>query len=241
MNLVRSFNRKCFVGYVIIALIPLAFLLSACQQVASSPLDLGERINRIENELPVLSARGLLFGTTTTIHERMEHFHVPGVSIAVINNYDIEWTESFGVADSQRNNPVTPDTLFQAASISKPVTALAALHLVEQGTLDLDKDVNNGLVSWQTPENNFTSHEKATLRRLLSHTAGLNKASKLGYFQSEEIPTLKQVLDGENPAHSPPCRIVVVPGTRYQYSNGGYVAITQLMIDETGKQFPDIL
>lgn len=171
----------------------------------------------------------------------IENYHVPGVSIAVINNFDIEWAKSYGVADAGENSPVTPETLFQAASISKPATAVAALYFVEQGSLDLEKDVNDQLISWQVPENDFTVQEKVNLRRLLSHTAGLNKASRFGYFQSEEIPTLQQVLDGEEPAHSPPWRVEAVPGARYHYSNGGYLTIAQLLIDETGKPFSEIM
>ena len=225
----------------ILTIIILASLLSACQLLLSPVPDLEERINRIENEMPVLTAKGLLSGETTTLTERMEHYHVPGVSIAVINKFEIEWARSYGVADAGENSPVTRETLFQAASISKPATAVAALYFVEQGSLDLEKDVNDQLISWQVPENDFTVQEKVTLRRLLSHTAGLNKASRFGYFQSEEIPTLQQVLDGEEPAHSPPWRVEAVPGARYHYSNGGYLTIAQLLIDETGKPFSEIM
>ncbi|MBM3137320.1 MAG: beta-lactamase family protein [Chloroflexi bacterium] len=145
----------------------LASLLYACQTIASPSPDLDKRINIIENEMPLLSARGLLLGETTTLAARMEHYHVPGVSIAVINDYKIEWAKGFGVGDAEENDPVTPDTLFQAASISKPVTAMAALYFVEQGNLELDADVNDLLISWQVPENSFTTQEKVTLRRLL--------------------------------------------------------------------------
>ncbi|HSG42163.1 MAG TPA: serine hydrolase, partial [Anaerolineales bacterium] len=134
-----------------------------------------------------------------------------------------------------------PDTLFQAASISKPVTAIAILYYVEQGTLDLDENVNDRLVSWQVPENELTVQKKVTLRRLLSHTAGLNEASRFGYFQSEEIPSLIQVLNGENPAHSPSWRIEDAPGTLWRYSNGGYVTVAQLLVDTTGKPFSEIM
>jgi len=225
----------------ILIIIILASLLSACQQIVSPTPDLEGRINKIEYEMPVLSAKGLLSGETTTLTERMEHYNVPGVSIAVISNYEIEWAKGFGVADAKENNPVTLDTLFQAASISKPATAMAVLYFVEQGTLDLDQDVNDRLVSWQVPENDFITQEKVTLRRLLSHTAGLNEGSKFGYFQSEEIPTLLQVLDGKNPAHSPSWRVEDVPGTLWRYSNGGYVTVAQLLMDVTGKPFPEIL
>ena len=215
--------------------------LYACQTVESSTSDLNEKIDKIENGIPVLSARGFLFGETVTLSDRMEHYHVPGVSVAVINNFEIEWAKGFGVGDSEDNNPVTTDTLFQAASISKPVTAIAILYYVEQGTLDLDEDVNDRLVSWQVPENELTYQQKVTLRRLLSHTAGLNEGSKFGYFQSEETPSLTQVLNGENPAHSPPWQVEDIPGTLWRYSNGGYVTVAQLLTDVAGKPFPEIM
>jgi CubicO group peptidase (beta-lactamase class C family) len=217
------------------------YLLCACHTVESSTSDLNEKIGRIENELPVLSARGLLSGETTTLADRMEHYHVPGVSIAVINNFEVEWAKGFGVGDSEENNPVTTDTLFQAASISKPVTAMAVLHYVEQGVLELDEDVNDRMVSWQIPESELTFQQKVTLRRLLSHTAGLNEGSKFGYFQSEETPSLIQVLNGENPAHSPTWQVEDIPGTLWRYSNGGYVTVAQLLTDTVGKPFPEIM
>jgi CubicO group peptidase (beta-lactamase class C family) len=225
----------------IVVIIALALLLSACRQVVPQRVDPEETIHQIEHRMPVLSARGLILGEKTTLEQRMAHYHVPGVSIAVIDNHEIEWARGYGVAHAGESNPVTPDTLFQAASISKPATAMAVLHLVERGALALDRDVNERLVSWQVPASDLTVREPVTLRRLLSHTAGFNKAGKFGYFQDKELPTLRQVLDGAGPAHSPPWQVEAVPGTRYQYSNGGYVTIAQLLIDETSRPFPQVL
>ena len=114
--------------------------------------------------------------------ERMEHYDVPGVSIALVNNYRIEWARGYGVLEAGRAEPVDAGTLFQAASISKTVSALAALALVEKGLLVLDEDVSDELVSWQLPETEFTVTEKVTLRRLLSHSAGLNDYYAAGYL-----------------------------------------------------------
>jgi CubicO group peptidase (beta-lactamase class C family) len=105
--------------------------------------------------------------------DRMAHYHVPGVSIAVINNGELEWAKGYGVVDSTDTRVITAETLFQAASISKPVTAMAALALVQSGRLSLDEDVNLKLRSWKILDNEFTKNQKVTLRRLLSHTAGL--------------------------------------------------------------------
>lgn len=171
----------------------------------------------------------------------MEYHNVPGVSIAVINDFELEWARGYGVLELGGDEPITPDTLFQAASISKPVTAVGALHYVEQGLLDLNENVNDRLVSWRIPENEFTEQADVTLYRLLSHTAGVNQGLYRGYTPGEEVPTMQQVLDGEPPANSPPVRVDRVPGTEEHYSNGGYLIVAQLLEDTLGKPFSEIL
>jgi len=166
---------------------------------------------------------------------------VPGVSIAVFDNSQIMWARGYGLSDIPANKGVTPETLFQAASVSKSVTAFAALRLVQQGKLNLDEDVNRKLVSWKVPENEFTRNEKVTLRRLLSHTAGLNVASVGGYLASEPLPTTVQILDGEKPANNEPVRVDRTPGKEFRYSGGGYVAVQLLLMDVTHKSFPELM
>jgi len=206
-----------------------------------SAYDLDKRIQRVENGLYELSIEGLPIGEKLTIAERMEYYNVSGASIAIINDYKIEWAKGYGVLEAGENQPVTPDTLFQSASIGKPVTASVVLHFVEQGLLDLDENVNDKLVSWKVPENEFTAQEKVTLRRLLSHTAGVTVHGFRGYAQGEKIPTLLQVLDGEYPANNMPIRVDVVPGTQWRYSGGGYMIVQQLLEDVVGKPFPEIM
>jgi len=173
--------------------------------------------------------------------ERMAHYNVPGVSIAVINDYQVEWAKGYGVLEAGKSAPVTPDTLFQVASIGKVVVAVAALHYVQKGTLDLDSDVNQSLVSWQIPENEFTAEERVTLRRLLSHSAGVTVEWFRGYAFGEEVPNLQQILDGEWPANSAPIRVDIVPGTQFRYSGGGYVIVQQLLEDVVGEPFADVM
>jgi CubicO group peptidase (beta-lactamase class C family) len=230
------------VGKLLLGVMMLTLLIaSGVQPVASQASQLEERIKRIEDGLPIMTAGGMLTGETTNIAERMEHYRVPGVSVAVINDFELEWTKGYGVLEADGNMPVTPDTLFQAASISKPVTAMAALYFVEQGSLDLDQDVNDRSISWQVPENEFTSQEKVTLRRLLSHTAGPNEKGLMGYLRDQDIPTLREILDGLPPANSPAWRVQDVPGSIWRYSNGGYVIVTQLLEDVVGAPFPEIM
>jgi len=173
------------------------------------------------------------------IPERMAHYHVPGLSLACIHNGAVEWAQVFGVA-RVGGEPVTPETLFQASSISMPVTAVAVLRVVEQGKLNLDVDVNQYLRSWKLPANRFTEQKKVTLRELLSHTAGVTVAGE-GYAAGEKVPTLVQVLDGQSPAKSAPVTIDFVPGTQFRYAPGGYAIIQQILIDVTGEPFPDLM
>jgi CubicO group peptidase (beta-lactamase class C family) len=173
--------------------------------------------------------------------DRMQFYKTPGVSIALINEGRIEWARGYGVLEAGGKEPVTPETLFQAASISKSLTAMLALWLVEQGKLDLDSDVNTRLVSWKVPENEFTKDQKVTIRRLLAHTAGVTNPGFLGYPVDKALPTLRQILEGEKPANSGPVRVDLKPGTQFRYSGGGYVILQQLITDVTRVSFPELM
>src|SRR5205809_946889 len=129
--------------------------------------------------------------------------------------------------------------LFQAFGM--PVTAVAALRLVEQGKLNLDADVSQYLTSWKLPTNRFTEQKRVTLRELLSHTAGATVHGFEGYVVGKKVPTLVQVLNGESPANSAPVTIDFVPGTKFRYAGGNYAIIQQILIDVTGQPFPDLM
>ncbi len=176
---------------------------------------------------------------TFTIAERRQYFHVPGVSVAVVTNGRIAWAKGFGNANTEL--PVTPETLFQAASISKTVSAMAALRLVELGTLSLDEDINLKLKRWKLPSSDAMQGEHVTLRRLLSHTAGLTVHGFPGYARGEPVPTLPQLLDGVKPANSQPVRVDIKPGMQMRYSGGGYEVMQQLIEDATGKPYAEVL
>jgi CubicO group peptidase (beta-lactamase class C family) len=222
---------------LVLSAIVLALSLTSCARSPESSVE--RRIQHVERGL--LSAYGDPPWKRMKVAERMAHYNVPGVSIAVINDYQVEWARGYGVLEAGKSEPVTPDTLFQVASPGKVVVAVAALHYVEKGTLDLDSNVNQSLVSWQVPDNEFTVEEKVTLRRLLSHSAGVTVEWFRGYALGEEVPTLQQVLDGEWPANSAPIRVDMVPGTQFFYSGGGYTIVQQLLEDVIGEPFPDIM
>jgi CubicO group peptidase (beta-lactamase class C family)/predicted transcriptional regulator YdeE len=171
----------------------------------------------------------------------MKAFNVAGLSLAVIENYKIVDVKAYGVIAPGSTTPVTPKTLFQAGSISKPVAATGALSLVESGKLSLDEDVNKKLTTWKVPENEFTQTEKVTLRRLMSHTAGLTVHGFPGYNVHDPLPTLVQIFNGEKPANTDPIHVDIVPGTKERYSGGGVTIEQQLMMDVTGKPFPALM
>ncbi|MBJ7313175.1 serine hydrolase domain-containing protein [Rugamonas sp. CCM 8940] len=173
-----------------------------------------------------------------TLAESMRRLHVPGVSVAVIRDGKVAWARGYGVAYAG-GPAVTPDTLFQAASISKPVTALAALRMAETGELSLDADINAAMTNWKLPPG--PSGATASLRQLLSHTAGTTAHGFAGYAHGAAVPTLLQVLDGVKPANSEPVRIDIAPGSIERYSGGGYLLVQQALVDRSGKPFAELL
>jgi CubicO group peptidase (beta-lactamase class C family) len=175
------------------------------------------------------------------ILERMDHYKVPGVSMAFLNRGEIVWSRGYGYAYADSSSRVDAQTLFQAASISKPVAALAALAMVEEGKIGLDEDVNLYLEGWQVEENGYTEQEKVTLRRILSHSAGLTVHGFAGYAAGEEIPDLVQILNGEAPANSGRIYPDTIPGSLYRYSGGGYTIMQKMLTDVSGKPFPELM
>ncbi|HEY4310650.1 MAG TPA: serine hydrolase [Pirellulales bacterium] len=225
------------------------FLRSLCWVlvVAAAPApateyapDVQQRITEVEQGLiPAVRVKGQT--RPTTIADRLARDHVPAVSIAVINNNQLEWAKAYGSADAETGTAATTETLFQAASMSKPLTALAALRLVDEGLLALDEDVNKKLVSWHLPENEFTRAHVVDLRGLLSHTAGTTVHGFPGYTVGDPLPTVPQILDGLKPANSPPVRVNKVPGHGFRYSGGGTTIVQLLITDVTGRPFADVM
>ncbi len=202
-------------------------------------LEIEERISTVENGLsPVVTIAGSE-RQFSNILSRMADLGIPGCSISVIESGQISWSKSYGVKQSGSDEPITVHTLFQAGSISKPITALGALMLVEQGKLDLDKPVNDYLKAWRgerkidwiIPENELAKKTPVTLRMLLSHRAGLTVAGFPGYEAGQSLPSIVQVLKGEPPAKTPPVIIDTEPGTKTRYSGGGTM-IVQLLIEQ---------
>ena len=204
------------------------------------PRELEERIARIENFAPI-SLGANEPPIRLNLRQLMEISNVPGLSVAVFDDYKLAWAKSYGVTESGGDVAVTPHTLFPACSISKPIAAIAALRLVEEGKLTLDSDVNLKLASWKVPENQFTREQKVTVRRILTHTAGTTVHGYIGYGPGDRVPTLVQILDGEPPSHDPAVRVDYVPGMKQRYSGGGFLVLQQLMTDVVGEPFPQLM
>ncbi len=167
---------------------------------------------------------------TSTLEERMSYYKTPGISIAVINNGKLEWARGFGYRNTEKKQVVTQYTLFQAASVSKPLVALAFMKLKENNEIDIDTSINVYLKSWQLPSNNGWT-PNISIRQLLSHTAGVSVHGFPGYSQTEQIPTTVQILNGEYPANNDPVVVNILPGTRLRYSGGG-LTIAQLILED---------
>jgi CubicO group peptidase (beta-lactamase class C family) len=188
--------------------------------------------------LAALAACGGVRGDSVddTVAAMMKKHAIPGLSLAVVQDGAIVKASGYGLTAGEGSAPVTSATLFQAGSVSKSVAAMGALRLVESGKLSLDTDVNATLKGWRVPENEFTKDSKVTLRRILSHSAGITVHGFGGYAVGEQVPTLLQVLDGGG--NSDPIRVDMVPGTRWRYSGGGYTIMQEMVIEVTGESFP---
>ena len=203
-----------------------------------------EKIKAFENGLTAFSPGGSDAKAPSpkaqSLSERMAFYKVPGVSIALIDGFSVSWAKGYGEIKAGSGTAATPDTLFEAASTTKSVVAAIVLHYAAAGRLDLDADVNRYLKSWKVPDNEFTRNEKVTLRRLLTHRAGLPRTN-MGSEDNTGPPTLVQVVKGEAPAENKPAIPEAVPGSRWQYSNVGYVLIQLVLEDALGAKLESLL
>ncbi|MBR7800476.1 serine hydrolase domain-containing protein [Undibacterium fentianense] len=217
----------------------LLFLLTLNPSARAQYVD--EQIQRVTNRM---TASIVIKGAPEHYHtlaDSMAKYKVPGVSIAVVQDGKLAWAQGFGVKTAGSNDAVSATTLFQAASISKPVSATAMLRLVEQGVLALDTPINTFLKSWQLPDNAYTKTEAVTLRRLVSHSAGLNVHGFPGYAVGAPVPTVQQILEGKAPANTAAVQVEMTPGSTWKYSGGGTTIMQLAMMDATGEEFPSLV
>jgi CubicO group peptidase (beta-lactamase class C family) len=176
-----------------------------------------------------------------SLAERMTELCAPGISVAVIENFEVAWASSFGILKMGDRAAVQPDTPFQAASISKAVFALAVMRLCQDKRLDLDADIRTYLKSWQLPESDGGWVPSINLRQLLSHTAGTTVQGFPGYPAGCSLPSLVQILDGAPPANTSPIFVDLIPGMQFRYSGGGTTIAQLVVTDAVGLPFPDLM
>jgi CubicO group peptidase (beta-lactamase class C family) len=207
--------------------------VSVGQSVAPAGIPVEQRIQHVTSGLIggiVLSGQE---HATHALADHMKELHVPGVRIAVSHEGKIEWARGFGVR-AVGGSAVNAETMFQAGSIRKPVAAMAALRLVQDGKLSLDADINTYLTSWRLPSDAFASGKPITLREPLTHTAGITVHGFPVYASTEPVPTSVQVLNGEKLANTPPIRSEEAPGKEWKYSGGGFTIMQQAMAFQAG-------
>ncbi|RYE21469.1 MAG: class A beta-lactamase-related serine hydrolase, partial [Sphingobacteriales bacterium] len=213
-------------------------VLCAATVFAQSPQTLA-KIKQVEENL---TGNTILEGEKpATIAQQLKKYNIPGLSIAVIENYQLAWAKGYGTANDSLKLPVTAQTLFQAASISKSLNGVGVLKLAQDKKVDLYADINTYLKSWKFPYDSLSKGKKISLANLLSHTAGLTVHGFGGYSSDSIRPTLIQVLNGEKPANSRAVRSAFEPGLRMEYSGGGTTISQQLVMDVTGKSYTDYM
>jgi CubicO group peptidase (beta-lactamase class C family) len=218
-----------------------AIVLCSCAAVRRARLEVAHRRAAVERGLvgPVIIQNRP--ERRRSIEERMAFYKTPALGVAVITEGRVDWAHAYGVKTAGRSEPATVDTLFQAASIGKTLTAVLALRLAQVGTISLDQDIEIYLKSWRLPQNEFTRRAKVTVRRILSHSAGFSVSGFEPYGPGEPIPTLLQELDGRPPSKTPAIRVTRTPGESWSYSGGGYQVLEQVLIDRTGRTFPELM
>ena len=213
-------------------IITLLFVLFVGQTIAQNK-NVADRIHQVENNLiPFVPVKGF---KGWNILDRMKYYKVPGVSIAVIKDYKIDWAKGYGLVDTSKKKPVTTETMFSAGSISKFLMAVTALKMVEDGQIDLEKPINNYLTSWKIAENDLTKKTPITLRMLLSHSAGTSQSSYFGFTPNQLLPTIVEVLSGAKISETRPVVVNSEPNKEFRYSGGGSM-IAQLALMDVSKQ-----
>ena len=205
---------------------------TAAQQPYSKAVN--EQVARVENSL---SGSLVIDGKLYTLAERMKQYKVAGLSIAVIDNYQLVWAKGYGYADKKEGRQVTANTLFEPGSISKSLNAVGILLLAQQGKLDLYQDINRYLVSWKFPYDTVSHGKKITTAQLLTHTAGLGVHGFPGYHRDSTIAAVTAILDGRPPSNTEAVRSLAEPGTGPRYSGGGTLITQQMLTDMTRQPY----
>lgn len=205
-------------------------ILFTSQVMAQNVIEKGKKLDNI-----------LLDGKVITIEDAIQEVGLPSLTIAVFENYEIIWTEQWGVKDLISNEPINELTSFSTASISKAITATLVVILEEKGMIELTIPVNDYLKRWKIPDNEYTRNTPVTLEHLLSHTAGTTQHGFTDFYEGEDIPTIFESVKGEIPSYNKPIEVNFEPGTNWRYSGGGYTIIQMALEDHLGKPLADLI
>jgi len=218
-------------------LLILLFLIAG--PLYAQPNKLQDRITQVEeNLIPYVPVKGF---KGWSILDRMKHYNIPGLSIAVIKDYKIDWAKGYGSADTTEKIPVTTKTMFSAGSISKFLLAVTALKLVEEGKISLDSPIKNYLTSWKIADNDYTNKTPVTLRMLLSHKGGTTQASYFGFTpEKNPLPTIAEILNGDKVAETRKVIVNSEPNQAFRYSGGGSMIAQMALMDVGGQTFGDL-
>ena len=233
ITLLAPFKQK---SRILSLSILLFITLLACQQRIQSGKTNASvhdiHIKNIETSLyPLYNLRGQ--EKPKSIAQLMQENKITGMSMAFVENGEVVWTKSYGYTNLGDSQPITPQTIFRAASLSKPITAMMALQLVESGKLELDQDINTYLTGWKLPENGFTGKQPVTVRNLIGHTSGIRNGNHEATPADLELPALEDILSGN--VLNTPAEVITVPGETRKYSNLGYMVLGELLCDVTSK------
>jgi CubicO group peptidase (beta-lactamase class C family) len=212
---------------------------NALSQSTNYSAEVYDRIQKVES--------GLMSWVQTqdtlkwALKERMAFYNVQGLSIAVINSHKIEWAKGYGWADTSEHHPVTAQTLFQAASVSKSLNGIGVLKLVQDNKLDLNTDINEYLKSWKFPYDSISKNKKITIANLLSHTAGLTIHGFPGYNKDDSLPSIIDILSGRKPSNTKAVCSQFEPGFKFQYSGGGTLISQLIIMDITNQPYDEYM
>lgn len=178
---------------------------------------------------------------TFSVLDRLSFYKVPGLSFALIDNGKVAWSNGYGNLSSSSDKPVTRNTVFQAASLAKPVTAFALMRMHDKGKIDINRPINAYLRSYQLAGTQPGAEKLITFENLLNHSSGLSAGGYMGYVQGELIPTDLQTLLGQVPANTKPVALELIAGKQVMYSGAGYTLAEVALQDKFGKPFEQLM
>ena len=220
-----------------ISLIILFFFILAATGCETAESLAQKRIESVEKGLlEAVSIKGLKT-KTKTLQEQIQYFRVPGVSIAVIDNYEIAWAKGYGNKQLGMVDPVSPETLFQAGTLTMALTAAGVLKAVDSGLIDLDGDIDAYLENWSIRTQSDAGAGRITPLSLLMHTAGISDQTFAGYPEGQELPDLTAILNGEKPASTPLIWRRWPIGNEPRFSQAGYLILQKIIADTSGLDF----